>query len=159
MTNQKQEFSFYFNGQRITDCSIGNLQSLYEDNPDAQEIIESILRDKSTWIESLVLQNQEAAKARRSELAESPIELFGSLWQVDKASRDNINEAIAYSKRNELSQNETRQWILADNSVRATTVYELEQVISKYAERLDNIFMAHAEWRKGDKLSGFDLCL
>ena len=155
MYNQNQEFSFYFNGQRITDCSIENLQLLYKDVEESQEIIETILKDKSAWVESQVLLKQERAKIRRSELTEAPIELFGVYWQVDKSSRDNINEAITYANRNEVSSTETRQWILADNTVRDTQVHELEMVMSKYAERLDSIFMVYAAWREGDKTEEF----
>lgn len=49
MTSQKQEFSFYFNFQRITNCERAYLEDLYKDEPDADEIIEGILRDKATW--------------------------------------------------------------------------------------------------------------
>lgn len=51
MTNQKQEFSFYFNFQRITNCKPEYLEELYRDEPDGQQIVEGILRDKEIWDE------------------------------------------------------------------------------------------------------------
>lgn len=49
MTNQKQEFSFYFNFKRITNCEPEYLKELYKDEPNAEEIIEGIFRDKELW--------------------------------------------------------------------------------------------------------------
>lgn len=49
MTSQKQEFSFYFNFQRITNCDPDYLKELYKDEPNSDEIIEGILRDKAAW--------------------------------------------------------------------------------------------------------------
>lgn len=49
MTSQKQEFSFYFNLQRITNCDPDYLKELYKDEPNSDEIIEGILRDKAIW--------------------------------------------------------------------------------------------------------------
>ncbi|MGR2840262.1 hypothetical protein ABMX64_19975 [Vibrio vulnificus] len=51
MANQKQEFSFYFNFQRITNCDPDYLKELYKDEPNSDEIIKGILRDKATWDE------------------------------------------------------------------------------------------------------------
>ncbi|HDY8024693.1 TPA: hypothetical protein ACGUW2_000003 [Vibrio vulnificus] len=43
------EFSFYFNYQRITNCDPEYLKELYKDEENAEEIIEGILRDKAAW--------------------------------------------------------------------------------------------------------------
>lgn len=42
-------FSFYFNYQLITDCSLENLKRLYKDVENGDEIIEGILRDKERF--------------------------------------------------------------------------------------------------------------
>ena len=42
-------FSFYFNYQLITDCSIENLHRLYQGIEGGDEIIEGILRDKEIF--------------------------------------------------------------------------------------------------------------
>ncbi|EOB4244621.1 hypothetical protein ACIL2N_000370 [Vibrio metschnikovii] len=49
MTNQKQEFSFYFNFKRITNCDPEYLKELYKDDSDGEEIVDGILRDKAIW--------------------------------------------------------------------------------------------------------------
>ncbi|HAS6095405.1 TPA: hypothetical protein I7145_12230 [Vibrio vulnificus] len=43
------EFSFYFNYQRITNCDPEYLKELYKDEENAEEIIEGILRDKERF--------------------------------------------------------------------------------------------------------------
>lgn len=43
------EFSFYFKYQRITNCDPVYLQELYAGEPDAEGIIEGILRDKERF--------------------------------------------------------------------------------------------------------------
>ncbi len=43
------EFSFYFNYQRITNCNPEYLKQLYKDVENGDEIIEGILRDKERF--------------------------------------------------------------------------------------------------------------
>ncbi|HFQ4860080.1 TPA: hypothetical protein ACGUOR_002096 [Vibrio vulnificus] len=43
------EFSFYFNYQRITNCDPEYLKELYKDEENAEEIIDGILRDKERF--------------------------------------------------------------------------------------------------------------
>ncbi|HDG1726541.1 hypothetical protein [Vibrio cholerae] len=43
------EFSFYFNYQRITNCDPEYLKTLYKDVENGDEIIEGILRDKERF--------------------------------------------------------------------------------------------------------------
>ncbi|MFA0901898.1 hypothetical protein [Vibrio cholerae] len=43
------EFSFYFNYQRITNCDLEYLKQLYKDVENGGEIIEGILRDKERF--------------------------------------------------------------------------------------------------------------
>ena len=42
-------FGFYFNYELITDCSVENLNRLYKDIENGDEIIEAILRDKEVF--------------------------------------------------------------------------------------------------------------
>lgn len=95
------------------------------------------------------------AKTYRESCVSGVVNVFGVDWQVDKPGRDNINEAIAYAERNMLSGTETRSWILANNTLRKTTVDELKAVMDAYTERLDEVFTAYAKWRAGDKLEPF----
>ena len=59
MTNQKQEFSFYFNFKRTTNCDPEYLKELYKDELGAEEIIEGILRDKAVWDDSQALTSEQ----------------------------------------------------------------------------------------------------
>ncbi|EKF9664441.1 TPA: hypothetical protein ACMDQ0_002099 [Vibrio cholerae] len=43
------EFSFYFNYQRITNCDPAYLKELYKGVENGEEIIEGILRDKERF--------------------------------------------------------------------------------------------------------------
>ncbi|WP_165387578.1 hypothetical protein [Vibrio vulnificus] len=43
------EFSFYFNYQRITNCDPDYLRDLYKDAENGEEIVEGILRDKELF--------------------------------------------------------------------------------------------------------------
>ncbi|MFH4619370.1 DUF4376 domain-containing protein [Vibrio furnissii] len=99
--------------------------------------------------------HQVLAKQYRESVIEGNIVVHGVEWQINKEGRDNMNEAIAYAVRNSLPGTTPRQWILADNSLRETTVDELRSVLNAYAERLDAVFESYTVWRKGDKLVAF----
>lgn len=95
------------------------------------------------------------AKVARDEALTSNIEVFGVMWQVRLKDRDNINEAINKGIRNQLSGSETRYWILADNSIRETTLEELGQIMDAYTARMDDIYFQYGTWRSGDQLTPF----
>lgn len=105
--------------------------------------------------DAIVKYHEYLAKTHRESCVNGVINVFEVDWQVDKPGRDNINEAIAYAERNMLSGIETRSWILANNTLRKTTVDELKAVMDAYTERLDEVFNAYAKWRTGDKLEPF----
>ncbi|WP_044362355.1 DUF4376 domain-containing protein [Vibrio fluvialis] len=109
-----------------------------------------------TSLETVLAEYHQAlAKQYRESVIEGNIVVHGVEWQINKEGRDNMNEAIAYAVRNSLPGTTPRQWILADNSLRETTVDELRSVLNAYAERLDAVFESYAVWREGDKLVAF----
>ncbi|WP_441257738.1 DUF4376 domain-containing protein [Vibrio sp. Vf1514] len=109
-----------------------------------------------TSLETVLAEYHQAlAKQYRESVIEGNIVVHGVEWQINKEGRDNMNEAIAYAVRNSLPGTTPRQWILADNSLRETTVDELRSVLNAYAERLDAVFKSYAVWREGDKLVAF----
>lgn len=109
-----------------------------------------------TSLETVLAEYHQAlAKQYRESVIEGNIVVHGVEWQINKEVRDNMNEAIAYAVRNSLPGTTPRQWILADNSLRETTVDELRSVLNAYAERLDTVFESYAVWREGDKLVAF----
>lgn len=104
-----------------------------------------------TSLETVLAEYHQAlAKQYRESVVESNIIVHGVEWQINKEGRDNMNEAIAYATRNSLPGTTPRQWILADNSLRETTVDELTGVLNAYTERLDAVFESYAAWRSGD---------
>lgn len=97
----------------------------------------------------------EAAKKLRDVHIESDIEVFGVIWQVDQKGRDNMRNAIETAARAGMDPSTTQGWILSDNSIRATTAAELEQVLSAYTFRMGVTFTAYAAWRAGGSRSAF----
>ncbi|WP_165311058.1 DUF4376 domain-containing protein [Vibrio ziniensis] len=135
------------------------------DDEESQELAEAAV---TAWLElepvnevtslesSLGKYHQELAKQYRESVIEGNIVVYDAEWQIDKEGRDNMNEAIAYADRTGLLGDTSRGWILADNTLRETTVDELRGVLNAYAERLGQVFEAYAVWRDGDKLEKFE---
>lgn len=94
------------------------------------------------------------AKNLRDSHINSPITVFGVQWQIDASARENMRDAIDYATRTD-QMSAQRGWILADNSSRATTATELQQVMDAYVQRMDTTFAAYALWRGGDKTTAF----
>lgn len=107
--------------------------------------------------DAIIEWHEDLAKTYRESCVNGVINKFGVDWQVDKAGRDNINEALEYANRKGLPGTETRQWILDDNSLRETTLNELKAVMNAYAERMGEVFASYAQWRAGDKLEPFSI--
>lgn len=94
------------------------------------------------------------AKSLRDSHINSPITVFDVQWQIDASARENMRDAIDYATRtNQLNQ--SRGWILADNSPRATTAIDLQLVMDAYVQRMDTTFAAYAVWRGGEKTTAF----
>ncbi|EPR4994874.1 DUF4376 domain-containing protein [Vibrio navarrensis] len=108
--------------------------------------------------EEIAALNEAEAKQYRDTLIESDIEVHGVRWQVD-VGRDEprIRRAIATALSEDMAEDTTVEWILADNSVRPTTRRDLEQVLAAKAMREQTIFDQYREWRAGDKQSPFAL--
>jgi len=96
-----------------------------------------------------------AAKATRDAAINSPITVMAAVWDIDGKARDNINEAINSVDRQPEKESESRYWILADNSVRATTADDLRYVMNAYVDRMDNIYSQYGQWLAGDMAEDF----
>jgi len=99
----------------------------------------------------------EAAKVTRESITESNIEVFGVMWQVGTVDRDKIRSAIATADL--LGENAPGSigWILADNTVRETTLLDLKYVMLAHALRMDDVFKAYTIWRSGNKSHPFQM--
>ena len=64
-----------------------------------------------------------------------------------------MNENIAYAKRVGMDATETINWILADNTIRQTTVSELEYVLSAYTVRMGQTYEQYSIWRSSSNLT------
>jgi hypothetical protein len=87
------------------------------------------------------------AKGTRDAYVESDISVFGALWQVDQKGRDNMRNTIETAERTGVPAEQTVEWILSDNSLRATTVAELHAVLTAYTVRLGKTFEKYGVWR------------
>jgi len=97
------------------------------------------------------------AKSLRDQEIVADIFVHEVSWQVDDRGRDNMRNAIETAHRKELPVDTTQAWILSDNSIRYTTVAELEEVLNQYTLRIGEIFMSYTLWRSGDKLLPFSI--
>ncbi|WP_412497253.1 hypothetical protein [Vibrio fluvialis] len=99
--------------------------------------------------------HEDLAKHDKEVLINANIELNGATWQVDKTARDNINEQVNAAARNNLPLSTAKNWILADNTIRETTIGELCDVLDAYATRQNNVVSAYAIWRSSDLSTRF----
>jgi len=99
-------------------------------------------------------QNRKAAQQLRDNTINSDISVLGAVWQVDEKARENIRVAIDYAVRNGFEA-ENRGWIMADNSIRISTITDLRSVMDAYTQRMDSIFGQYAVWAAGDMLTAF----
>lgn len=111
-----------------------------------------IAKMDGTW-ELISTNLEKAAKEHRNEVKDSIIEAFGVWWDIDRTSRENIDNAIW--SLSWYPEGSVLGWILADNSVRPTTKADLEQVKLAYTQRLDAIYSQYREWRNGTRSQPF----
>jgi hypothetical protein len=96
------------------------------------------------------------AKVYVDELVESNIIYLDAEWQVDAAKSEvNINSEITTAGYAELGDDYLVDWILADNTVRETTIGELKGLLVAKANRRTAVYKAYTTWRSGDKKSAF----
>lgn len=96
-----------------------------------------------------VNKNKRLAKIERNAAEQANIEVLGVSWQVDDVARDRMQRTIDTATRNNVDVSTTVDWILADNTIRATTVSELTQVLDAHAYRTQDIFSQYNAWRAG----------
>lgn len=117
---------------------------------------ESDTLDAEVATSLLIETNRSQAKITREDVINSDIEVFGVVWQVDDKDRTNIKEAIDYSNDNNLPDETTQNWILADNTTRPSTKLDLREVLNKYTERKGQVFYQYIVWCQSDMMSPFE---
>lgn len=96
------------------------------------------------------------AKVTREELVGADLEFFDEVWQVGTADRENMRDAIEIAGILELPEDTLQNWILEDNTVRPSTVRDLQLVLAEYGLRKQAIYREYIQWRAGDMLTPFE---
>ena len=106
--------------------------------------------------EAIASKNATLAKSYRDTVIESDINVNGAMWQIDKLKDEpRIKRAIRVAEFNGLPDTTEVEWILADNSVRTTTLAELKVVLTAKAYRERDIFAQYRKWREGSMSTAF----
>lgn len=96
------------------------------------------------------------AKALRDTVIESNINVNGAEWQVDRFQDEpRIKRAIQIAEFEGLPDSTETTWILADNTLRTTTVAELKQVLIAKGYREKDVFAKYTQWRSGSMATKF----
>ena len=89
------------------------------------------------------------AKKLRDQLIESNIVVHGVEWQVDVIKDEpRIQRAINVAEYSSSDPSTTVNWVLADNTIRASTAQDLKDVLSAKAFREEQIFASYVAWRE-----------
>ena len=91
-------------------------------------------------LKELKLQKREKLKAIRTSKLYENITVNGDTFQVRKDDLDNFWEVDYMLKRGEVTETDTRNWILADNSIKTFTYAQLMNVLTEFIKRKDKIF-------------------
>ena len=95
------------------------------------------------------------AKETRSQAEDADIEVFGVYWQVRSQDRERMRQTIDTAQRMNQPPEATIHWILADNTLRATTASDLAAVLNAHTIRMGNIFAAYTAWYAGPRNQPF----
>ena len=83
---------------------------------------------------------REELKAIRTNKLYENITVNGDIFQVRKDDLDNFWEVDYMLKTKEVVKTDTRNWILADNSIKTFTYSQLMEVLTKFIKRKTGIF-------------------
>ena len=90
------------------------------------------------------LKREELKVTRTSKLYEN-ITVNGDTFQVRKDDLDNFWEVDYMLGTGEVTETDTRNWILADNSIKTFTYSQLMNVLTEFIKRKDRIFEKFGE--------------
>lgn len=83
---------------------------------------------------------REELKAVRTNKLYENITVNGDTFQVRKDDLENFWEVDYMLKTKEVTETDTRNWILADNSIKTFTYAQLMNVLTEFIKRKDKIF-------------------
>lgn len=91
-------------------------------------------------LKELKLQKREKLKAIRTSKLYENITVNGDIFQVRKDDLDNFWEVDYILGTGEVAETDTRNWILADNSIKTFTYSQLMEVLTEFIKRKADIF-------------------
>lgn len=134
------------NKRIISYALIGELQGAIEveDFEFAHQIDDYIYEDRkikySPNIDRLKKIKREELKAVRTNKLYENITVNGDIFQVRKDDLDNFWEVDYMLGTGEVTETDTRNWILADNSIKTFTYSQLMNVLTEFIKRKAEIF-------------------
>ena len=104
-----------------------------------------ILQDDNTLkleidVEYLKKQKREELKAIRTNKLYENITVNGDIFQVREQDLDNFWEVDYMLGTGEVTETDTRSWILADNSIKVFTYSQILNVLTEFIKRKARIF-------------------
>lgn len=131
-------------------CEIGELENSIEIEVDNDFIFTENLKDyvllEDNTLKLEINLNYEKEKKREelkqirtSKLYEN-ITVDGNTFQVRKEDLDNFWEVDYMLGTGEVAETDTRNWILADNSIKTFTYAQIMNVLTEFIKRKDKIF-------------------
>lgn len=94
----------------------------------------------SSNIDRLKKIKREELKTIRTEKLYENITIHGDTFQIRKDDLDNFWEVDYMLKRKEVVETDTRNWILADNSIKTFTYAQILNVLTEFIKRKSEIF-------------------
>ena len=91
-------------------------------------------------LEELKIQRREELKAIRTSKLFENITVNGNTFQVRTEDLENFWEVDYMLKNGEVTETDTRNWILADNSIKIFTYSQLMNVLTEFIKRKSEIF-------------------
>lgn len=91
-------------------------------------------------LKGLKLKKREELKQIRTSKLYENITVNGDTFQVRKDDLENFWEVDYMLKNGEVTETDTRNWILADNSIKTFTYSELMNVLTEFIKRKSEIF-------------------
>ncbi|KFA99479.1 DUF4376 domain-containing protein [Vibrio sp. ER1A] len=98
--------------------------------------------------------HRENANKLRETMKLANIFVHGHYFQVRQDDRNNMDETIAFAKRND-RMGETTPWITADNQPITLTFHQVEAIKDAYVLRMADLFQKYAAWVAGDMQKPF----
>ena len=134
----------------VSYCEIGELENSTEITVDddftfVENLRDYILQDDNTLkleidVEYLKKQKREELKAIRTNKLYENITVNGDIFQVREQDLDNFWEVDYMLGTGEVTETDTRSWILADNSIKVFTYSQILNVLTEFIKRKARIF-------------------